>query len=250
MKKLLIILGILAALGVVGVVVLTFFLGNIVTAGINNFGPKLTQTKVTLASARISPLTGSGTLSGLVVGNPKGWSENDLCSLGKVHLSVAPFSLLGDHIVVNEIDIEAPEFNYETKIVASNVKDLLKAIEATMGGSKDTAAPQPGATTTSGKAIKFEVKKFRLKNGRVRLGVAGTGMTLPMSDIELTDLGTKEGGITPDQLVFAVMKSVTGSIVSATAKAAGDIGKTSGAAAAEGAKKTVEGIKSLFGGKK
>jgi hypothetical protein len=46
------------------------------------------------------------------------------------------------------------------------------------------------------------------------------------------------------------MKSVTSSVVTATARAAGDIGKTGGAAAAEGAKRAVEGIKGLFGGKK
>ena len=133
------------------------------------------------------------------------------------------------------------------KIISSNVADLLKNIEAAMGGGKD-AAPQ--ATTKSGQPIKFAVKKFRLTNGKVRLGLAGAGMTLPMPAIELNDLGTKDGGITPDQLVYAVMKSITGSVVSATAQAAGDIGKTSGAAAAEGAKKAVEGIKGLFGGKK
>ena len=248
MKKLLLIAGIVVGLGLVGVIALTFFLGNIVTAGINSFAPKLTQTKVTLASASISPLSGSGTLSHLVVGNPKGWSENNICSLGKIHVSIAPFSLLGDHIVVNEITIEAPEFNYETKIVASNVNDLLKNIEATMGGASKDPATQPA--TKSGRPIKFEVKKFTLANGRVRLGLAGTGATLPMPPISLTDLGTREGGITPDQLVFAVMKSVTSSIVSATASAVGDIGKTTGATAAEGAKKAVEGIKGLFGGKK
>jgi hypothetical protein len=71
-----------------------------------------------------------------------------------------------------------------------------------------------------------------------------------MPPITLTDLGTKEGGITPDQLALAVMKSVTGSIVSATARAAGDIGKTGGAAAAGGVKKAGDAIKGLFGGKK
>ncbi|MCX6952490.1 MAG: hypothetical protein NTV51_10035, partial [Verrucomicrobia bacterium] len=86
--------------------------------------------------------------------------------------------------------------------------------------------------------------------GKVRLGVGVAAMTLPMPPIELNDLGTKEGGITPDQLVFAVMKSVTSSVVSATAQAAGQIGKTTGAATVEGAKKAVEGIKGIFGGKK
>ncbi len=247
MKKLLFIGGGLVVLALIAFVALEFFLGSVITAGVNNFAPKLTQTKVVLDGATISPLSGRGTLKGLVVGNPKGWSDGNICSLGKIHVDVAPFSLLGDHIIVNEISIEAPEFNYETKIIASNVNDLLKNIEAAMGGGKD-AAPQ--ATTKSGKPIKFEVKKFRLASGKVRLGVAGAGMTLPMPDIELTDLGTKEGGITPDQLVFAVMKSVTSSVVSATVKAAGQIGSTSGAATVEGVKKTGEAIKNLFGGKK
>lgn len=247
MKKLLIIIGVVAGLGIVGVVALSFFLGHIVTAGVNNFAPKITQTKVTLASANISPLTGSGSLSGLVIGNPQGWSDGNICSLGKVHVSIAPFSLLGDHIVINEVIIDAPEFNYETKLIASNVGDLLKNIEATVGGGKGGSA-QPA--TKDGKPIKFKIKKFSLANGRVRLGVGGAGATLPMPPIALSDIGEKEGGITPDQLVLAVMKNVTGSIVSATAKAAVDIGKTGGAGAAETAKKAGEAIKGLFGGKK
>jgi len=245
MKKLLVIGGILAALAVIGFVATASFLGSVVTAGVNRFGPKITQTKVVLTSASISPLSGTGTLNGLIVGNPKGWSDADVCSLGKIHLDVAPFSILGDHIVINEISLEAPEFNYETKLVASNINDLLKNIEQ-VTGAKD--APQ--ATAKSGKPIKFEVKKFRLQNGTVRLGVGPAAIKLPMPPIALDDLGTKEGGITPDQLVFAVMRSVTGSVVSATAQAAGKLGGTAGAAAAEGVKSAGEAIKGLFGGKK
>jgi hypothetical protein len=241
MKKLLVIGGIVLGLGLVAVIALSFFLGNIVTVGVNRFGPGITQTKVELASASISPLSGSGTLSGLVIGNPKGWSDTPLCSLGKVHLDVAPFSILGDHVVVNEIVIEAPEFNYETKIIASNVSDLLKNIEAVTGGTQPTAK--------NGKPIKFEVKHFVLQNGKVRVGFGPTALVLPMPPIELNNLGASEGGIAPDQLVFAVMKSVTGSIVSATTQAAGKIGATSGAAAVEGLKKSGEAIKNLFGGK-
>jgi uncharacterized protein involved in outer membrane biogenesis len=246
MKKILIFgsLGLVVLL-LVAFVVGQFFLGSVVSAGVNKFAPAITGTKVTLAGASVNPLSGSGTLSGLVVSNPAGWSENNLCSLGKVHVDVAPFSILGSHIVIEEILIEAPEFNYETKLVASNVADLLKNIEKATGGG---AAGKP--QTESGQPIKFEVKKFKLTGGKVRVGVGAAAMTLPMPPIELTDLGTKEGGITPDQLAFAVMKNVTASIVSATAQAAGQLGKTGGAAAAEGVKQVGDAIKGLFGGKK
>ncbi|MFI5357539.1 MAG: hypothetical protein ACHQ4G_09405, partial [Opitutales bacterium] len=155
-RKPLFIVGVIVGLLVVAYIGLTFFLGSIVKAGVNKFGPKLTQTKVELAGAQISPLTGSGTLTGLFVGNPAGWHSDHAFYLGKIHVSIEPLSLLGDHIVIDEITIDQPEFVYETKIVASNIKDLLKNIESFSGSGGQAA------TTKSGKPIKFVVKKFRL----------------------------------------------------------------------------------------
>ncbi len=244
------------ALGLIlGVVVLlvalyvaaTYFLGHIVVAGVNAFGPRLTQTKVELAGATLSPLTGSGTLRGLAVGNPKGWSDNDAFRLGRVHLDVAPASLFGDYILIEEIAIDGPEFLYETKLVSSNIKDLLKNIEEFSGG-KD-AAQQP--KTKDGKPIKIAVKKFRLTNGVARLGVGPTAIPVPLPPISLDDIGTAEGGIPPDRLAGAVMKSVLAGIVSGTADALGKVAGTAGATGVEktkeAAKKAGEGLKKLFG---
>ncbi len=246
-KTLKIVLISLLVLVVGGYVGAELFLGSIVKHGVNRFAPGITQTTVVLGGATISPLSGSGTLKGLVIGNPKGWSENNFCTLGKIHIDVAPMSLLGDRILVEAIEIEAPEFNYETKLIASNVNDLLKNIEQATGGKApaDAKAPADG-----GKPVKLEVKKFRLVNGKVRVGVGAAGLTLPLPPIELTDIGTAEGGVPPDRIAFAVMKRLTPEIIGATARAAGEIGKTGGAAAAEGVKKTGEAIKGLFGGGK
>ena len=53
MKKTLIIFGSLLALVVIGAFVASFFLGAIVTKGVNDFAPGITGTKVTLDSASI-----------------------------------------------------------------------------------------------------------------------------------------------------------------------------------------------------
>lgn len=244
-KKLTLTLGIVAGIALVVYLGLTFFLGSVVKAGVNAFGPKLTQTKVVLAGANISPLTGSGSLSGLAVGNPAGWSDANAFYLGKIHVDVEPFSVLGDHIVINEIIIDQPEFLYETKVVSSNIKDLLKNIEEFTG--KGGAEPQG----KSGKPIKFVVKKFRLTNGTARLGLGAGAIPLPLPPISLDNLGVAEGGITPDQMAGAVMRSVLSGIVTATTQAVTKVGATTGAAAAEAAKdaakKTGEGLKKLFG---
>ena len=234
-----------AGLALIVYVSAAFFLGSIVKAGVNRIAPKLTQTRVVLDGATISPLTGSGTLTGLSVDNPAGWTEGRAFHLGRIHVAIQPSSLFGDHIVINEITIDQAEFSYETKILSSNINDLLKNIESATGGSK-----KPEATAANGQPLKFEVRHFRLTNAKVTVGVGVAALPLPMPPIELNNLGTTGGGITADQLAFAVMRSVTSGVVSATTQAAGQIGTTAGAAAIEGVKKTGEGLKKLFGGGK
>lgn len=245
MKKLLLFGGLtLLVLVVAGFITAQFFLGSIIKAGVNKFGPTMTQTKVELASAKLSPFSGEGTLTGLVVGNPTGWSNADAIRLGSVHINMEPASVMKDHIVINEIVIDGPEFLYETKLVASNIGDILKNIEAAMGGNK-AAEPQK-----DGKPIKMVIKKFTLRNGKVTLGVGAAALPLPMPPVEITDIGTKEGGITPAGVMFAVMRSVTTSIVAATTQALTKLGGTSGAAANESVRQVGEAIKGLFGGSK
>lgn len=241
MKKLLIGIGALAVVCIVALVIASFFVGNIVAAGVNGYAPKLTGTRVTLAGASISPLSGSGTLRGFVIGNPNGWSDADLASLGSLHISVAPRSLFTGHVVINDVNVEAPEFDYETKIVSSNVGDLLSNIEHASGVS---------AKSKSGKPIKFEVRRFRVQNGVVRLGAGKAAVSIPLPPLTLTDLGTREGGITSDQLALAVMRALTDDIVSAATHAAVQAGGTSGAAAAQAVNDAKDKLKGLFGGKK
>lgn len=226
-----------------------FFLGSAVKAGVNEFGPKLTQTKVELASASISPISGEGTLSGLFVGNPPGWTSDKAFYVGLVHVNVAPASFFKDHIVITEIIIDQPEFVYETRLVASNIGDLMKNIENATGGKK-TAEPAAKDATPR----KYEVKKFVLRNGKVTIGVGPTAATLSMPPIELTDLGTKEGGITADQIASTVMRSVTSSVIAASTQALlktiPTMGAATGEAVGDAVKKTGEGLKKLFGGDK
>jgi len=206
-------------------------LGSFVSRGVNRFGPQITRTKVTLAGAHISPLTGSGALTGLFVGNPEGWRSEKAFYLGKIHVEIAPGSLFGDHVVVNEVEIDQPEFVYETRFVSSNIGELLQNIRGTASGGQTGPA-----SAKNGKPIKFEIKHFHLTNGRVTVGVGRTAATIPMPPIELRNVGTSEGGITSSQLAAAIMRSMSGSIVQATTQAARKIGSTMGAAAGQSLK--------------
>ena len=239
-KKLLIVAGCCVALLLALYVVADFFLGSLVKTGVAHFGPGITGTPVSLADAHLSPFSGEGTLTGLVVGNPKGWSSDRALAFGKIHVEVSPASVFSDRIVIKEIDIEDPVFDYETRFVSSNIGQLLSQIE----GRKPEDGGQ--ATTKSGQPIKFVVQHLILRGGRVTLGVGPTAITLPMPTLELRDLGGGTDGIDSVELAQVVMRAVAQSVASATVHAAGKIGSTATGAAVDGAKGAASALESLF----
>lgn len=242
MKKLLLILGSLLVLIVVGLFVASFFLGSIVAKGVNRYAPEITGTPVTLESASISPFSGTGTLTGLFVGNPSGWKSDKAFSFGKIHLHVEPPSLLGDHIIIQELVIEAPEFVYETNLVSSNVKEILNNIEKGLG-SGGKPAEQPVAD--DGKPLTFTVKNFRLENAKVTVGAGNSSFAAQMPALVLSDLGTDEKGLTANELATEVLAQILGNLTRAVAGSALNSGSASDAA-----KQAADNLKKLIGGEK
>lgn len=248
MKRLLLILGIPVVLLFIAGFVASFFLGSIVTKAVNTFGPRITGTRVTLERAKISPLSGAGTLHNLFVGNPSGWKSDKAFSFTQVHVRVTPYTLLGDHIVIKEIHIDGPEFVYEARILTSNIKDLMRNIEKNTGGPAKKPAEE--VPVKEGKPLKFAIKSFRLENARVTLGVGPAAVTLPMPPLVIRDLGVKERGITAEELVPQVMTAIVADIgktvAAAALKAGGAAGSTATDAAADTAKKATDSLKKIF----
>ena len=245
MKKILYILGTLIGLAVIAVVVLIFSLGSIVKTGVNRYGPQITQSTVVLKDARISPLSGVGTLKELTVGNPAGWQTPQAFFLKEITLEVEPRSLTTEHIVINRILIDQPVITYETTITNSNLQDLLNNIQKTAAGEKPTAPstqpqtqPQPEAKPT--KQVKIEIKSFRFQNGTIHLTGAGNNLTVPMPELVMENLGTREGGLTPEELTSVIVKEITAQVGKAALNAAAKKGLFD---------KAGEGLKGLLGGK-
>lgn len=227
-----------------GYFVAIFFCGGLVRTAVNRIGPVVLKAPVVLDEATLAPMSGKGTLTDLRIGNPAGWSQNDALRVSRVQVQVQPFSVFDDPVLIEELKIESIVINYETKIVASNISDLLKNAEKSLGLS--------GAETKNadGKPIRLIVKKFVLRNATVNLSAGGQNMVIPLPEIDLVDLGVKEGGLTPPQLGFAILRAVTANVVAASTRALGAVGGTAGAAALKNAKQIGEAIKGFFGAEK
>jgi uncharacterized protein involved in outer membrane biogenesis len=242
-----IVAGARAALIIVGLVTAHFLLGSAVTRVVNTFGPRITGAPLTLESASISPLTGRGTLHGLFVGNPSGWNSPKAFSVARIDVSLKPFSLLGDTIVINSIVIEQPEFVYETRLVASNIGDLMRAIESSTGGG-DAA---PADSEDSGSSKRVEIGHFSVEGGSVTLGVGAAALTVPMPPVELNNIGGNDGA-SPAEATAAMMRSMSTSVITVvtqrTMPAMGEAADGAAKAGAEAARKAGNAIRGLFGG--
>jgi hypothetical protein len=216
-KKLYIVLGVIAAVALVVYLVLIFFVGSLVTTAVNKYGPQLVGTNVHLTEAHISPLSGQGSLDGMIVANPKGWSANNAFSLKSIHVAVEPSTIFSDHVVIKEIKIDSPEILYETRVLTSNIGDIVKGLQ------HDQAKGTTDAKTKSGTTIKFEVDHLLVQGGTIKLSIAGAGVVpLTMPTIELHDLG-KDGGITSTQLATLISETLLKTVVTSAAGAANKV---------------------------
>ena len=232
MKKSLI--GILVIV-VVGAVALYVFGGMLISkvavAGVEAFVPQVTGTPVKMEKLSVSPLTGSGTVEGFVLGNPEGYKSEYSISFGSAHMDVAPMSILGDRILIEKIHVYQPKFNYETKLLTSNIKEILNNVKAASGRPVEDAEGVPEKVEDSG--IRIEVKELIIDEAQVSLSMAGATVPVPVPKIVLRDIGTDEGGIPPDEMAFEVMSVVLQQVLQAAASSPGS---------------AVDGIKKLFGG--
>src|ERR1017187_5584821 len=113
MKKLLLIL---SALVVVGIGIFFVFdnpLGKLVKLAIEEFAPKMMQADVRVDNVKISATDGQGEISGLFLGNPKGYKTEYALKASKVEISIEPASIATDVVVIHKVQIDAPQIIYE-----------------------------------------------------------------------------------------------------------------------------------------
>jgi uncharacterized protein involved in outer membrane biogenesis len=258
MKKILI--GILVAVVVVIlalVLAVRFFLDSAVKKGVETYGPQFTKVSVRLDAVNLSLLTGSGSIKGLVVGNPEGYKSPNAISVGKASLALNPGSLMSDKIVIKSVRVEAPEITFEGGLSGNNLSKIMNNVNAATGGATETK--KPGAPKQeSGPTKKLQVDDFLITGAKVNVslsGMSGQAVTMPLPDIHLTGLGQGSDGITSAELtkrvlnevIAAATKVATSDAVKGLTKGATDAAKEAmGKTGADAVDKATKGIGGLF----
>lgn len=225
--RLLIALVIIVVLAVLGV---TLFLDRAIKAGVESIGPKVVGVDVKLRSVSLSPLSGSGGLKGLVVGNPPGFKTPWAINVGSASLALEPRSLLSDKIIIKSIIVEAPQIAFETDLRANNLNKILANVQGAAGGSgQQPGKPEEPAQPTEAKAAKkLQVDDFIVKGGKIHVSVTtlgGQSATVALPEIHLQDLGKGPDGITAAELTKIVLEEIEKKAAQASAGTVADMGR-------------------------
>jgi uncharacterized protein involved in outer membrane biogenesis len=225
MKKILTrLLLLLIVLIVLAAIAAHFFLDGEVKRLVESIGPQLTKVSVKLERVNLMLLSGSGKLSGLVIGNPEGYKSPSAISARSVSLSLQPSSLLNDKIVIRSINLQAPEVTFETDLTQNNLSKILANLDEAAGGGKESneTAKEPGAKK------KLEVDDFLITSAKLHVVVSSLGgksATVALPDIHLKDLGKTPEGITPAELTKVVLQQLEASAAKAAEGAIVDLSK-------------------------
>lgn len=241
------IIGIIVVILIIAVFAIILNLGKIVKTGINTVVPQVTKCEAHVDDVNFNVFGGKFEIKNLVIKNPEGYKTDQAFSLGHIFVNVKMGSLLSDVIEIDQVLIDAPEITYEVGLGNSNLNTILENVNSALPSSDEEKKEEKEEKKEGGKKVVINLVK--VTNGKIGVSakIAG-GMEAPivLPDIEIKDLGKKEGGISMVQAAAITLKTTLLSIF--------DVLKSSGKLLLDGAKAIgegiTEGIKSLGDGAK
>lgn len=251
MKKILIVLAILAVVAVGGALVLLGSLDSLVKSGVEKIGSDATQAPVTLDQADISLQSGKGSLRGFTLGNPEGFATDSAIRLGEITVELDTSSVTSDTIVIKSVLISGPEITYEVSGMGneSNIAAIQANVDAYMKRMMGESQPSGGGTGgDKGGGKKIVIESLRIEKGQINVSatfLAGQKVGAALPPLTMTDIGKDEGGLSPEAVGAKILDALLSGVGEAVAGLSLDKLK-------DGVKKGVEdavggAVKGLFG---
>jgi len=211
MKKL-IIAALLLLLLITGTIF--FSLNFLVKKAVNALGPKIMKVEVCLGSANLSPFSGSGRLTHLLVGNPAGYKTPYAVLLGNIDLKTKTDSIFSNTILLDEIAIRNPEITLEGTPFGNN---LVRILDNLKGSSKSAKNDESERSAGSTKSRKFIVKEIIIYGAKLHISVSTANQsfdqTLILPDIHIQNIGSSEGGVSAAELAQEILNPLINSAI-------------------------------------
>lgn len=231
--KIIVILAIIVIVILGGLYFLISNIDAIVKAGIEKYGSRATGTSVSVSSVKIHLKEGEGSISGLSIGNPSGYSSRDAFNLKDITVAIDTGSITKDPVVIDKIAVLAPRVTYEVNESGkANINEIKSNLERYRGS-------EPASEEKAEEGKKILIRNLVIEGAGVDVLVAALPdetMSAKIPKIQLTNVGG-EGGATPREIALQVLKPLLNQAAQAAARTGVEkyIGKS-----AEEAKKLLE----------
>jgi hypothetical protein len=183
----------------------------IVRIALEHYGPHVAGVSVAVGEVRISPGDGRGSVKGVEIGNPAGFSAPRAARLGEISIALDPATVRAPIVIVHDITVDSPVITYERGKGGTNLDAIQASIAAYVGSSAPSSpGGDAGAPGADGRH-RFVIEKLAIRGARVTMttaGLKGQGVTFDLPDIELADVGKDRGGVTASEAANLVVATL------------------------------------------
>lgn len=176
---------------------------------LERWGPDVLGAPVKVAEVRISPRSGAGSLKGLEVGIPAGFAATRSARFGEVRVAIDPATITGDLVVIREIAIDAPIITLERGKEGNNLDAIQRNIAAYVRDAEPQRWWKPSDGKTAGR--RFVVDRLTIRAAKVTMtnaGLRGQGVTFDLPDIQMHDIGRRQGGLRASEVADLVSREI------------------------------------------
>ena len=178
--------------------------------------PGFTGTDFRLDRFSFNPYSGSLSVSGVKLSNPKGFGETAAFSLDSFNMELSVGSLFSDTILVRDVVIDDAFVSYYSHDGKNNFDVILANVEkatSAKGENAGNAEPDKAKEEAASSKKKVIIEHLRVAGTKVKLMKSDMMPPLVLPSLELTDIGKKSGGATLEeawtQIANSVMKSMS-----------------------------------------
>ncbi len=189
----------------------------VVKHAIESYGPDIVGAKVAVESVKLAPASGAGAIRGLAIGNPPGFHSAQSVAVGTIDVAIDPASIAKDVVHVRRIAVIAPVITYESRRGGSNFDVMQRNVARRAGGS-----------AASGKQTRLIVDQLVIRDARViyapEIATRGATISFDLPDIQLVDIGKRQGGVTPAELTNLILQALVARMAKAMGRSAAQRG--------------------------
>jgi len=195
----------LAAIIIIAVAIVKFYLGGVIAAAATNVAG--VETKVERAS--LSLLAGRFVLEGLEMKNPEGYTTPYFFKLKRCEVDADMGSLFSDTVVVEKILLDSMETSIEAKNLKYNFQVIIENLEK--GKEEQKKKEEEGGKPAKG----FRVDLIEIRDTKVNVHLIGdTVAPVRPGDIRLENIGSgeKKGVMLADIFREVLLSVCTGAV--------------------------------------